>query len=187
MATLQVRLENLATRIATECKALRTLINGNVADLTALTTTAKTNLVAALNEVRALANGKQAALGFTPENVANKNAVNGYCGLDSAGKVASAQLPSYVDDVLEFANVAAFPATGASGIIYLDISATPADEYRWTGSIYQKLTSSPGTTDNVPEGSTNLYFTAARAVSAMAASLGNTDDDLVAVFNTGLI
>lgn len=53
MATLQVRIQNLATRIATECKALRTLINGNAADLSALTTANKTNLVAALNEVKA--------------------------------------------------------------------------------------------------------------------------------------
>ena len=54
MATLQVRLQDLATRVATECKTLRTAINGNVADLAALTTTAKANLVAALNEVRAM-------------------------------------------------------------------------------------------------------------------------------------
>ena len=53
--SLQNRLTDLATRIATECKALRTLINGNAPDLSALTTTAKGNLVAALNEVRALA------------------------------------------------------------------------------------------------------------------------------------
>jgi hypothetical protein len=44
---------NLATRIATEAKALRTLINGNAADLSALDTTATTNLVAAINEVNA--------------------------------------------------------------------------------------------------------------------------------------
>ena len=43
----------LATRIGQEFKALRTLINGNAADLSALTTTAKTNLVAAINEVKA--------------------------------------------------------------------------------------------------------------------------------------
>lgn len=53
MATLETRLANLATRIATECKALRTLTNGNAADLSALTTTAKGNLVLALNELKA--------------------------------------------------------------------------------------------------------------------------------------
>ncbi len=53
--SLQIVLQNLSTRIATECKAIRTLINGNAVDLSALTTTAKTNLVAALNEVKAIA------------------------------------------------------------------------------------------------------------------------------------
>lgn len=53
MATLASRITDLATRIATECKSLRTLLNGNAADLSALTTTAKTNLVAAVNEIDA--------------------------------------------------------------------------------------------------------------------------------------
>lgn len=53
MATLSVRLSDLATRIATECKALRTFVNGNAADLSALATTNKSNLVAALNELKA--------------------------------------------------------------------------------------------------------------------------------------
>lgn len=39
-------------------------------------------------------NGKQAALGFTPENAANKNAVNGYAGLGADGKINSSQLPA---------------------------------------------------------------------------------------------
>lgn len=49
--SLATNIGNLATRIATETKALRTLINGNAADLSSLTTTAKTNLVAAINEL----------------------------------------------------------------------------------------------------------------------------------------
>lgn len=51
--SLATNVSDLATRIATEAKALRTLINGNAADLSALTTTAKTNLVAAINELDA--------------------------------------------------------------------------------------------------------------------------------------
>lgn len=52
--SLATNIQNLATRIATETKSLRTLLNGNAADLSALTTTNKTNLVAALNEVKGL-------------------------------------------------------------------------------------------------------------------------------------
>lgn len=51
--SLQNRLTDLTTRIANEVKALRTLLNGNAADLSALTITAKSNLVAALNELKA--------------------------------------------------------------------------------------------------------------------------------------
>lgn len=53
--SLSTNVQDLATRVATECKALRTLINGNLADLSGLDTTAKTNLVAAINEVLAVA------------------------------------------------------------------------------------------------------------------------------------
>lgn len=54
MATnLSDNIRNLATRAGSESKALRTLINGNAQDLSALTTTAKGNLVLAINEVNA--------------------------------------------------------------------------------------------------------------------------------------
>lgn len=104
------------------------------------------------------------ALGFTPEDMANKNANNGYAGLDSSGKVPSSLLPSYVDDVLEFTNLASFPGSGEVGKIYtaLDTNKT----YRWSGSVYVEISGSPGSTDAVTEGATNLYFTNARASAA---------------------
>ena len=71
------------------------------------------------------------------EKVANKNQNNGYAGLDSAGKVANAQLPSYVDDVVEYANFAGFPATGETGKIYVAIDT--GDVYRWAGSAYVQI------------------------------------------------
>ena len=39
MSNLQVRISDLATRVATECKSIRTLLNGNAADLSSLSTT----------------------------------------------------------------------------------------------------------------------------------------------------
>lgn len=56
------------------------------------------------------------------------------------GLVPASQLPSYVDDVLEFANFAAFPVTGDSGKIYvaLDTNLT----YRWGGSSYVEISPS---------------------------------------------
>jgi hypothetical protein len=54
--SLETNLQTTITRIATENKSLRTLINGNSADLSALTTSAKGNLVAAVNELQAEVN-----------------------------------------------------------------------------------------------------------------------------------
>lgn len=51
MASLATRLTDLTTRIATEVKSLRTLLNGNASTNAALKTNAKGNLVAAINEI----------------------------------------------------------------------------------------------------------------------------------------
>jgi hypothetical protein len=99
-----------------------------------------------------------------------KNQNNGYAGLDSSGKVASAQLPSYVDDVVEAANYAAFPATGETSKIYVALDLNKI--YRWSGSTYVEIAASPGTTDNVPEGTTNKYFSNTLARGAFSASTG---------------
>lgn len=81
--------------------------------------------------------GKQNTLGFTPENVTNKGANNGYASLDSTGKVPSTQLPSYVDDIVEVANYAALPATGETGKIYITLDNN--NIYRWSGSVYVQI------------------------------------------------
>ena len=63
-----------------------------------------------------------------------KGTANGVAELDATGKVPSTQLPAYVDDVLEFANIAAFPVTGTSGLVYVDKNTNLT--YRWSGSAY---------------------------------------------------
>lgn len=63
--SLTTNLTSAFTRVATEVKALRTLINGNAADLASLNTTAKTNLVAAINEVKASSSGAPPAASST--------------------------------------------------------------------------------------------------------------------------
>lgn len=69
-----------------------------------------------------------------------KGANNGVAELDSSGKVPSAQLPSFVDDVVDYATLSAFPVTGESGKIYvaLDTNLT----YRWSGSVYVEISPS---------------------------------------------
>ena len=56
------------------------------------------------------------------------------------GKVPAAQLPSYVDDVVEYSSTSAFPVTGESGKIYV---ATDTNKtYRWSGSAYVEISES---------------------------------------------
>lgn len=92
-----------------------------------------------------------------------KQPAGDYATLDGTGKVPAFQLPSFVDDVLEFANLAAFPATGEAGKIYTAIDTGKI--YRWGGSVYVEISAAPGSTDAVPEGSSNKYYTAARALA----------------------
>lgn len=80
------------------------------------------------------------------------------------GTVPASQLPSYVDDVLEYSTQAGFPGTGEVGKIYLSTSNNKI--FRWSGTTYIEIVGSPGSTDAVPEGTTNLYFTTGRASSA---------------------
>jgi hypothetical protein len=70
---------------------------------------------------------------------------DGVATLDSGGKVPTSQLPAYVDDVLEYANLASFPATGETGKIYVAIDTNKT--YRWSGSAYIYITS--GAVDSV--------------------------------------
>lgn len=69
-----------------------------------------------------------------------KGANSGVAELDSNGKVPSSQLPSYVDDVLEYSSQSSFPATGETGKIYVDTSTNTT--YRWSGTGYVAIGSS---------------------------------------------
>lgn len=79
-------------------------------------------------------------LNYTAENAANKGKANGYASLGGDGKVPADQLPSYVDDVLEFASKSNFPSTGEKGKIYVDLSTE--NIYRWSGSAYVEISPS---------------------------------------------
>lgn len=116
-------------------------------------------------------------LAFTP--AAHQHAVSDVTGLQTAldgkqaagsyatlvgGTVPSSQLPGFVDDIQEYTNLAAFPATGEVGKLF--VARDTNKVYRWSGSTYVEISASPGSTDAVPEGTTNLYFTTKRAADA---------------------
>ncbi len=74
-----------------------------------------------------------------PVSAATQNALDDKADLVD-GKIPSAQLPAYVDDVLEYADYASFPGTGETGKIY--IAQDTNKTYRWTGSGYAEISES---------------------------------------------
>lgn len=71
---------------------------------------------------------------------AQKAQPSGLATLDATGKVPAAQLPSFVDDVLEYDDLASFPVTGVNGVIYVAIDSNKT--YRWSGSTYIEISPS---------------------------------------------
>ena len=63
-----------------------------------------------------------------------------FANLSDNGKVPANQLPSYVDDVLEYGTLSTFPVTGETDKIYVaqDTNLT----YRWSGTRYVEISQS---------------------------------------------
>lgn len=74
------------------------------------------------------------------EFIDSKGAPNGLASLNESGIIPSAQLPSYVDDVIEVGTFSNLPGTGESGKIYIvqDTNLT----YRWSGTGYVEISKS---------------------------------------------
>lgn len=101
---------------------------------------------------------------------------NGVATLDETGHVPSAQLPSYVDDVIEgtyvnettFNNRESTPVTPESGKIYVDINSN--QEYRWSGTQFTQISKS------IALGET--------AATAYAGDKGKANADAIAALQT---
>lgn len=126
---------------------------------------------------RAIINGCNVFFdGIDKEDKRNKGVANGYVPLNSSAKIDSTYLPSYVDDVVEgylLSNVFYEESShitviaASTGKIYIDLTAGQKNkEYRYSGSLYVQITNGLiATTDDVTEGSSNLYFTIARVLA----------------------
>lgn len=203
--SLQTNLAALITQLGTDWKAIWAKIGSGTLN------TSATNIIAAINEVKTTADaavegsvpdasttvaGKvelatdSEALAMsatdvvvTPGNLgAIANVNNGFAKLDGSGKILASQIPGSIEEVLEFANLAAFPGTGTTSKLYVALDTNKV--YRWSGSAYVEISASPGSTDAVTEGTTNLYFTNTRADARITALVGNTDIDLAAAYAT---
>lgn len=177
MATLQVRLSDLATRISTEVKALRTLLNGNASDNAALITTSKTNLVAAINEVKAQANSLAASGGAT---------INDASGASTTQTYSVTKILTSISEAKAAVKAEILGGAGAA----FDTLKELEDALAGSAGELTALTTALGN---------RLRFDAAQALtapqkvqananlgSAALADTGNLDTNLVAVFEAGL-
>lgn len=104
--------------------------------------------------------------------LSQKGVASGVATLGTDGKVPSSQLPSYVDDVLEYNGKSTFPATGETGKIYVDTDTDKS--YRWSGTGYREISASLA----LGETSSTAYAgdkgkALATKVSALESTVGN--------------
>ena len=137
----------LADQVATNAELI-----ANNADQNANTAivTADTADVAAANAVSIATIAQNAVDGIN----ASIGVAGGIASLDGAGLVPSNQLPSYVDDVLEYANLAAFPVTGETSKIYVALDNNRT--YRWSGTVYVEISPSDVLSVNGQTGTVTL-------------------------------
>lgn len=172
--SLQTRLQDLATRIATECKALRTLVNGNAADLSALNTTAKSNIVAALNELKGGLDALSAASGAVINDASSTSTTETW----SIDKIAS-----------EITAAIAAITNGAPGALDTldELAAALSDDANFGATITTAL-GNRVRTDTAAQGLNSTQQANARTnIGAIAASdIGDPDTNFVTGFEAGL-
>lgn len=174
MATLVTRIVDLATRVATESKALRTLVNGNATDLSGLTTTAKSNLVASLNELKGRIDAAVAASGAVIDDTATASTSKTY----SITKIRD----------LVSTSINAITAGAPAALDTLDeLAAALGDDANFAATITTAL----GNRVRVDAAQT---LTAAQKIQARAnidalsvTEIGDPDTNFVSTFNSGLL
>lgn len=175
MASVTTRLQELAVRIGVELKAHKVLINGNAVDLSALSFGTKSNLVASLNELKALLDQVSTAAGATINDAATNTTTQTY----SVNKIRDLVTTS-INDLT--ANAPAALNTLA------ELAAALGND----GNFAATFTTALGNrvrTDIANQGLTLAQQNNARSnIGAVAAdAVGNTDTDLVAAFNAALL
>lgn len=165
MSTLAARIADLATRLATECKSIRTLVNGNTADLSSLTTTQKTSLVAAINELKT-------AIDNSGSSITISDSTSSTTEVWSSSKVSSA-IAQAKSDLVNGAGAALDTLSELAAALGNDSSfaqtVTTALGYRLRFDAAQTLTAGQKT-----QACANL-------------GIGEPDTDFVTTFNSGLV
>ena len=114
---------------------LQTKINGNSSSITTLNGYFSNGIA---NKALGDKNGNDITATYMLANL--RGAANGVCPLGSDSKIPNSYLPSYVDDVLEYASYSNFPTTGEAGKIY--VAKDTNKTYRWSGTQYTEISAS---------------------------------------------
>ncbi len=165
MSTLQVRITDLATRVATEIKSVKTLVNGNAADLSALTTTQKTSLVAAVNELKTALD----ALG-TPLTISDSTSST--TQVWSSSKVSS--------EITAAKNALTNGATAALDTLY-ELAAALGNDANFASTITTALGYRLRFDD------VQTLTTEQKTQACANLGIGEPDTDFVTTFNSGLV
>lgn len=171
--SLASQVQSLATRIATECKSIRTLVNGNAANLNALTTTNKTNLVEALNELKLLI-----------DTVAgNSGAVID----DGSISVSTTYSSSKIEDLVSDAITAVLNGAPTALDTLDELANALGDDANFAATVTNSLANRVRV--DAAQGLTSPQQAQARAnISVYSqAEIGDPNTDFVATFNTGLV
>jgi hypothetical protein len=188
--SLVTNVSNLATRIATEVKALRTLINGNAADLSSLTTTDKTNLVAAINEVKSANGAMIDDTATSTSKVWSSSKTNTAIGAAVSALVDSA--PTALDTLNELAAALGDDANFASTIT-TSIGTKAADNavVKLTGAQTIAGVKTFSDAPVVPNASFAIAaingLQTALDAKATTANVGDTTTNFVTTFEAGLV
>lgn len=172
--SLQTRLQDLATRIATQCKSINMLVNGNAIDLSALNTTTKTHLVAALNELKGEVDALALAAGATINDAASSSTTQTW----SINKISSELA----------AAVAALVDSAPSALNTLDeLAAALGDDANFAATVMASL-GNRVRTDTAAQGLNSTQQGNARTnIAAVgSAEIGNPETNFVTAFETGL-
>ena len=165
MANLTTRISDLATRVATECKAIRQLTNGNASDLSALTTSQKSSLVAAINELKTAV-----------DSLSSPITVN-----DASTSTSQVWSSSKVSEAIAQAKSDLVNGAGSALDTLSELSAALGNDASFATTISTSL-------------SYRLRFDAAQTLTAGQKTqacanlgIGEPDTDFVTTFNSGLV
>lgn len=144
---------------ATMIPAVTVDAKGRVTAISAVAPQAASTTVAGVTQLSTSTSSTSTSMAATPSAVkaaydlaalaipaAQRGVANGVATLDASGLIPSSQLPSFVDDVLEYASFASLPVTGETSKIYVTLDTNKI--YRWSGTVYVEVSPVVGNSDS---------------------------------------